>query len=353
METNTDAIANILLGTEAVAEPTKKLEESQNEKDANEENPDAGQETNEEGLLEEADSESEDDSAESENEPEEGPDTWATALGVDEKQIVVDEKGNLTGINVKVDGKVEKVDIPTLIEGYQTKKHNTQKSQALANDRKQFETVREQVSEGLLKKLDGIDKLTRVLSENLNKEYQSVDWNTLRYQNPAEYAALVQDYQLKQAEIGQIFEVIGKEQQEEQQRREKEWQENKTEYMQGQVERLLELNPSWTNKENLQKAFNEISGLVESYGFTQDEFNAINDHRMIAVLQDALKYRNGKTYADKEVKKPLPKMLKSAGVVTKPTVTKLDKLTKAAKQATGHQKRDLESEAIATLLMGR
>ena len=40
------------------------------------------------------------------------------------------------------------------------------------------------------------------------KEFQGVNWDKLRYDNPGEYAAMVQDFQLRQAEIANISTAI-------------------------------------------------------------------------------------------------------------------------------------------------
>jgi hypothetical protein len=69
--------------------------------------------------------------------------SWSGVLGVDDDKVVLDEEGNLVGLNVKVDGEVSTVKVADLIAGYQTTQDYTRKTQALSAERKEFEQVRQ------------------------------------------------------------------------------------------------------------------------------------------------------------------------------------------------------------------
>ncbi len=290
-----------------------------------------------------------------EEENEEGEDldiSWGKALGIDDSKIALSEDGEVLGINVKIDGKIDTVPVNELIAGYQTNKSNTNKAQALAAERKQFDEARQQAAMEYQRKLDDAQKLTNHLEGNLLREFQGINWEQLRYSNPAEYAALVQDFQMRQAEIERVKEVVASEQNAEQMKLQGQSQAQMNEYLQSQVEKVLEKNPEWAKPEVFKKALGEFESFIEeAYGFTKGDFANIQDARIFEVLKDAKAYREGKKLADKKLTKPVPKFQKSSGKPVRKQ-SKLEILTKQAKAAKNTSaKRDLQTSAIAELLL--
>ncbi len=324
-------------------QPKNQPEESDNgEEETEQEATDA----DEEGLLEEGDQ----DGTEELEEPTEEDITWAKALGIDERNVVLDENGDLAGINVKVDGKVSTVGISDLIQGYQSNRNNTNKSKALAEQRKEFETIKTEVSKEYLQKIEMADKLVDHLKNSLLSGYQNVDWQRLRVENPGEYAATVQDYNLKVAEIERLTSVIGSEKSSVATEQSKEEQAKIVESIQKQVELALEKNPSWAKPEVFRKVAKEMSDFVgEAYGFTPDEFASVQDARLFELVKDAMAYRNSIKTAKQKLDQSIPKFQKSTGNKKAPT-SKLDKLIKQAKAATGSNQRYAQANAVAELL---
>jgi len=306
-------------------------------------------ESADEPLEQDENDDTEDQDEESEQE---GDTTWASALGVDDDKVVLDEEGNFAGVKVKIDGVTDTVQLPDLIAGYQTNKSNTQKAQAIAEQRKEFDTLKTQVAQDYTRKIEDASKLTEYLHNNFLREFQSVDWNTLRHQNPAEYAAMTQDFNERKGQISSIYQALNEERAVEQQRLSAEQQQRSDLYIQGQVEIILEKNPEWKEPEKFKSALDNMSNFVgDTYGFTAEEFANVQDARLLELVKDAQKYRQGVKVAEKKLVKPLPKFQKSAGVQVKKQ-TKLDKLTKAAKSATGYNKKDIQATAISELLNG-
>ena len=94
------------------------------------------------------------------------------------------------------------------------------------------------------------------------------------------------------------------------------------------------------------------SFVLETYNIPPDLFNGINDARFVEVVKDAMAYRNGKQVTQKKLKQNLPKFQKGKNGTKRKQVSKLDKLTKAAKASSGGQRRDLQVDAVAELLEG-
>ena len=277
--------------------------------------------------------------------------SWSKVLGVDDKNVVLDDDGNFAGINVKVDGEVSTVDLQTLIAGYQTTKSYTQKTQQLAEEKRTFDAVRNQASEEYISKLTAVDKLSTHLQQKLIGEFQHIDWKALRIQNPGEYAALVQDYSLRKEEMDNIFAAIRQEQDAELNKKQSEVSNVSKEYLVEQARKLVEKNPEWADKGKLQAAFQDFEKFAgKAYGFTPQEFAQVQDHRLIELLKDAKSYRDSLNINAKKVVKQLPTYQKSSGNAVKKQ-TKLEQLINVANKSSGMKKKEAQTNAIAELLL--
>ena len=337
-----DQIADLLVDEEPKSEePQKDVLKSV---DDTQEVPD-DTEVDESETEEQEETETEEASAESEEEL-----TWGSVLGVDDSKVVLDDNEQLTGVKVKIDGEEAVVKMNDLIVGYQTNKHNTQKSQAIAQERKELETLVQQTAQEYKGKVEAVEKLTQYLKKKFTQDFENVDWQRLRHEDPAEYAAAMQDYNVRQAEIDRVLNAVDSEKaqlsDEEIQAKESRQKALVIEH----AEKLVEKFPEWRDKKVADKAFSEMNDFVqETYGFTPEEFSMAVDSRLISMIHDALTYHKGKSLVSKKVNKVVPKFQKSTGRKA-PKVSKLDKLTKRAKAAKGANKRDAQRDAVAELL---
>lgn len=331
-----DEIANLLVDdsdTTDSEESTGQSDESTLEEE----------ESNEEEVVESNDAE-EDDSEDV---------TWGSALGLNDDQIVIDEDGNLTGVNVKVDGKSSSVALNDLLAGYQTNKHNTVKSQTLAEERKKFEEATQGFQQQYQEKLNTAEAMSKYLEKKLLGEFEGINWEELRSVDPAEYAAARQDYATRAQEIQSAQSALSQEQLQQKEKSQKEFHTNHMEYLEGQKQKMLSSNPTWNSQEVFEKDMTQLkSFLGNQYGFQNSDFDTISDARIIEVLKDAQAYRTGKVKTQAKLKKaPVAKFQKSSGRKA-PRISKLDKLTKAAKNAKGgSNRRLLQADAVAELLM--
>lgn len=306
-----------------------------------------------EGQEAEEKDEGEEGEGEEKEEKEETDVTWAAVLGLDEKQTVLDEEGNFAGISIKVDGKVDVVDIPTLVKGFQDNKSNTVKSQQLAEERKQLAEEKQTVLLTYKQKVQDAEALTKYLEGTINRDFQGIDWNALRASDPAEYSAAVTDYNLRMQEIEKIKSAISTVNEEETKKWQQENAQRNNEYVQQQIRLAVERNPEWGKPEVFVKALKSMSEFMsETYGISTQEFAEIKDARVLEVIKDAQKYRTGAKVAEQKLAKPIVKMVKQTGS-RQAGPSKLDRLVKQAKNATGYQKAKIQTDAIAELLAGK
>lgn len=339
----TDEIAALLAGDEETESEDPKDEETQTEEsttdDEEESNEEAegGDEEEEETTLEAV---ADDDT------------TWETVLGVEDGKLSYDEKGDINGVNVKVDGETSTISMADLIVGYQTNKSVTQRSQAFAEEKKTFEGHKEQTEQLYASKLQSVDALTKHFEQQLIGEYDNVNWEELRTKDPAEYAAARQDFSTKAGELKKIQEAINNDMVEATKESQKKQFENSQEYMKTQFNLMIEKNPEWSDETVRNTAKDSYKKFVsEQYGFNDQEFDSVFDARLIELIKDAKNYREGLKVASKKKVKPVPKFQKSRGTSVK-KASKLDKLTAASHKAHGEEKRELQKSAVAELLIG-
>jgi len=268
-----------------------------------------------------------------------------------EDDIALDEEGNLVGVKVIVNGKDELIPLVELKNGYQFNKANTQKAQALAEERKQLEEVKAVVTGEYTKKLQNVAKLSELLANKFLEEYNSINWNKLRADMPGEYAALQRDFDAKRLELQTVFTTIEAEQGQIVEQQQVDTQQKINAHLTTQAELVINNNPDWKDIGKFKTAMSDMANFVsESYSFTPEEFSSVYDARLIELIKDAMSYRKGKTNIESKTKAKIPTFQKSVGQVKK--TSKLDQLVKTAKNSKGYKKRDAETNAVAALLLG-
>ena len=294
-----------------------------------------------------------DDESEETDETEDDDKTLAQMLGVEENQLSVLDDGGFM-INVKVDGEQSKHSLADVIKNYQLESSNTNKSKALADDRKQFEQIAATKVQEVNQALERNQSLAQVLEQEIMSDYEKVDWDDLRQYDPAEWTAKRQEYATKYNKIQRLQQELEGQATQTQQDADKKTTEQQQVYLKAQWDQMIVNNPSWSNTSKYEKDMDTLKSFAsDTYGFSDQDFLQVADARLIELIKDAQSYRKGSKIAQQKIK-TIPKKLKrgKGGRFTKNKVSKLDKLTQAAAKATGANKRDLQTSAVAELLMG-
>ena len=283
---------------------------------------------------------------EGQNDDDQGEVSWASVLGVNDDDVVLDDEGNFKGVKVGD----EHVSLLDLKNGFQFNKANTQKAQALAEERRQFEEAKTQITEQYSNKIQTVNKLTEKLAEKFLEDYNVIDWAKLRMERPGEYAALQQDFNAKRNELQNIFAALEQESSTISKQAQQEQQAKWEQHLATQAQIAVNANPEWKDVEKFKSDMSNMTKFVgEAYGFSEQEFMSVYDARLLSLIKDAMSYRNGAKIVEKQVANKTPKFQKSNGLVKKQS--KLDQLVKTAKNAKGYQKRAAETDAIAALLL--
>ena len=183
------------------------------------------------------------------------------------------------------DGRDEEVEVDDneLKSGYMKERDYRIKTSQLAREREAIQTkIKEQVEPVVKQYADNLQFFEKALWKTLAPEMESVDWNTLAKENPAEWAAKMQAVN----NVNGLLQAVKTEQQKLQQKQEDEVRATLQKQVNETVEALRRDIPGWNND-----LYQSILQNGEKYGYSREELNAVADARAIKVLNDALQYR--------------------------------------------------------------
>ena len=182
---------------------------------------------------------------------------------------------------VKVDG--EEIEVPEdeLLKGYSRTQDYTKKTQVLAEQRKQAEAEYEAIRNERAQ----YAQLVNQLAAKLNSEPE-ID-ESLQYTDPIAYAQqlaqVMQSRQQRQAVAQEQQRLAQLEQQEQAQQMQR--------YLAEQSELVTTLIPDWVDETTAKAEKAKIRETAKTYGYGEDELSQIYDARAVAVLRDAMRWR--------------------------------------------------------------
>lgn len=321
--------------------------------DSTEDVDDSEEEETTEDEAEKEEAEDETDDAEDEDIYELSEEQLCDVLGLPEKGVQIDEEGSLR-IRTKVDGEERYVPLPDLVSSYQLEKHVRNESSAVAAEKREFQEFKTVETGKLNEAVTSATALVHALETQLMAEYAPEAMQQLRQTNPAEYAAKSQDAQLQFNKIQQIKQGIGATIRE-QQKQEQEAQATAREaYITEQTKLLVEAIPAWADNEVAKRDLTELQRvIIEDYGFTAEEFNNVNDHRMFKLMRAAAK---GAAVSDttplkkKLKKKKIPKLVKAS---SRKTVSDAAERKRTQQKKQQVKLRGGDTQSIANVLVDR
>ena len=275
----------------------------------------------------------------------------AQELGLDGDKLTLSEDGEIM-VKLKVNGKEQAVDLKEAISQTQYSKANEEKARTIAEERKVFESERQQVADAYTQQLQHIQGLGEMLQGKLTQEYQSIDWDRLRVTDPAEWTAKQREFELRNQELQQAGMALGQRMREAQQQQEQWEAQERAKILQSERKLMVESNPEWADENKLKSDLAEIIDYAKSNGFPEDELSQVIHSRHVNVLRKAMLFDKGQTVAKKKVKQA-PKMQRASnGRFVSQKKSKANKLIERAKNAKGANKRNAQHDAVAAILMG-
>lgn len=267
-----------------------------------------------------AESDEADDSADDSEESEEQPDASDTEE-TDESESDDDtpaEKPRTFKVPTS-EGEVE-VDEPELIRGYQRQSDYTRKTQAVAEKSKQVEAQRQHYAAGL-------ERLATLLKSD---EPTPEQWARLRDENPIEFAARYAEHQQQRERLAALHAERNRVLEEAQAAAEEE----RVERIRSEGAALIERLPEWRNEEVRTREQQKIKTFGKSLGYTDEDLDNIDDHRLILVVRDAMLYREHLANKAKVQERVKEKVKQDKPKVIKPGTSRSDSKSVRRTQAT-------------------
>ena len=241
---------------------------------------------------------------------------------------------------VTVNGEEVAVSLDELLSGYSRQSDYTRKTQEVANDRKEMESLQQrynsEVQQIQQERQQYVEALTNMISSQGSEleQYSNVDWDALRESDPIEYVTAKEQYREAQER------VQGMQYQQAQAQQSQQAEMKKAHHQMVQVERgkLVEAIPEWGDPEKQKELSSKLQSYAKGQGFSEKELNSLIDHRSVLVLLKAQKYdllQNSDVKSKKLKNKP--KVIR-AGSGTSTNKTSKSKRTAQMKRlrGTGH-----------------
>jgi hypothetical protein len=277
----------------------------------------------------------------------------ANELGLDGDKLTLSEDGEIM-VKLKVNGKEQSIDLKEAISQTQYSKANEEKARTLADERKVFESERQQVAEAYSQQLQQVRGLGEMLQAKLTQEFNSIDWERLRVTDPAEWAAKQQEFAQRNQELHQAGQIVGQQMQAQQQQLDQMEAQERSQILSHERQLMIDSNPTWSDESVMKDDLKQIVEYARDQGFPEEELSDVIFSRHVNTLRKAMLYDKGQTVAEQKVKKPAPKLQRASNgrFVSSKKRSKMNQLIEKAKTAKGANKRNAQHDAVAAILMG-
>lgn len=306
----TDVLSGILARQEPAEETTEEHEETIEEPETEASVQESETEEVEETEAEEAPATEEKPESEVTSEIELEPAQVAELLGLEEGDIDVDEDGALQ-FHAKVDGKPAKVALRDLRHSYELAQTHEERLRQLGRERKAFQEESQATLERMTQQQAQFGQAVKALEEEYASDFQSVDWTTLRNEDPTEYNAKRMDYEDRRKRVEEYKAQLQNQSQQLQ-------QEHQTRLQAAQSEGAMQLAeafqgetyrnaPAWGEEES-----QKLAKWIVDQGFSQQDVASVGVWQVFKWARDSM-------LREQELKQ------------AKDTVRKVTRLTKVTK----------------------
>ena len=227
---------------------------------------------------------------------EESQDETSEDVSQDEEQIDTQEKLEDSTYKVKVAGQELDVTLDELRNGYSRDADYRQKTEELSHQRKQFQSESEKQRLDYSQKLNDLNQRLSNAQQDLKEEINSSDLDKMYDEDPTEAARVERKLKKKQDALNQSLQQAQAEQ-----------KEQFSSFLQDQQKKLLSKMPEFSDPAKASNIKSNMKTTLNNYGFNDQEVAQVYDHRIVMLVNDAMKYRsmqNSKPNIAKKITKP-------------------------------------------------
>lgn len=261
-------------------------EDTQDEAEAQE--PEEAQDDAEETEAEEYSEEDEDE----QSDPDEEDDT---------EEVIEQELPDDLTIKVKLDGEETEVTLDELRKGYSRYSDYTRKTQALAEERKSFQSE----AEAIRMERAQYAELLPVLKAQLEVQSEAEpDWDNLYNEDPIEAARLERHWRKSHQERAAKLQAIEAEQKRVAEETANDQQRALSEFVQAERAKLPDVIPEWRDEGVMQSEAKELREWALNNGFSERDLSALVQASHVSILRKAMMFDKGQKKVEKVKAQP-------------------------------------------------
>jgi hypothetical protein len=219
----------------------------------------------------------------------------------DSEEEVAQELPDDVTVKVKVDGEELEVTLAELRNGYSRTSDYTRKAQALADERKAFQSEADTIRQERAQYAELLPLLQQQLMQQVSAE---PDWDNLYDEDPIEAARLERHWRKSREEQTQRLQAI----QAEQQRLAQEAASDQMKAMQAFVEaeraKLPDVIPEWKDQGVMAREAKELRDWAVAQGLTEQEVESLRQANHVALIRKAMLYDKGRTKVEQSKAAP-------------------------------------------------
>jgi hypothetical protein len=206
-------------------------------------------------------------------------------LGIDESLIDIDDDGTVK-LKTKIDGAEGTAKLQDLLKSYQLEGHVNKKSMEVAEREKAVQQYMQQAESQAQARLQHVETLANVAAQELLKEYNNIDWNTLEISDPGQAALLRQKFQERHAQIRNVISEVEQNKAMQAQKSQEQLQQT----LASEARKLPEIIPEWKDESTANRELGEIRQWGLKSGFTPEELGQVVFASHFAVMRKAMLY---------------------------------------------------------------
>jgi hypothetical protein len=220
----------------------------------------------------------------------------AQFLGIDESMVDVDEAGQPV-FKTKIDGKEQPAKFSDFLKNHQLTGHAENRVREVAQREAALQTRLQEADQQLQARFQQFDaglqevaQLTQVAQEELQREFQAIDWNTLRHTDPGEFAAKQQEFQNRNARLQNVYGTLNQKRAQALEAAKEQQAALQEKAFESEAQRLVTVIPEWKDSAVGDRERAAIKQWVESSAPNLARAGNMANADYIGVVRQAWKY---------------------------------------------------------------
>jgi len=209
------------------------------------------------------------------------------ALGLEADAVTWTPDG--VRFKAKVDGQTVEVSPEELRKGYQLQSHFTRQQEEFLRQRREWEQAAQAREQEVTQAATIASQVLDAEETVFKQKYTRNDWDKLRQEDPAEYAALVADYNKGLQDIRSRRQQLLTGMQAREQKHAQEYQQRMVQHMQEEGSKLVQ-TLGWKDQKAVEEGGKRLNEYMLAQGFTPQDLQGVYDHRAFVLADKARQF---------------------------------------------------------------